>query len=113
VWERVVAELHFSSVDNNKRATVKVGDEIIISLPQNATTGFKWDPLSHTTNTLTFEGKQVAPATTTTPGAGGGPVAFRYRVVAPGEASIVLKLWRGSEADAQVFKYTLTLDASN
>ncbi|TKV80111.1 hypothetical protein FDV58_17840 [Bradyrhizobium elkanii] len=107
-----MAEQHFSSVDNNKKVAVRVGDDVIISLPQNTTTGFKWDPLSHTDH-LTHEGTDSAPAGTTTPGASGAAVTFRYKVMKPGAAAVVLKLWRGFEPDAGVYKFTLTLDASN
>ncbi|MGJ4893230.1 protease inhibitor I42 family protein [Bradyrhizobium sp. HKCCYLRH3099] len=107
-----MAELKFSSVDNNKSVAAKVGDDIVISLPQNATTGFRWDRLSNTDH-LADQGSHIVPAVAAPAGGSSAAAVFRYRARRAGLATITLKLWRGSGPDAAAYKFTLTLDISN
>jgi predicted secreted protein len=46
-----MANLSFDFVDNDKTVTAKVGDIILITLPENATTGFQWN-VRHLRRTL-------------------------------------------------------------
>jgi inhibitor of cysteine peptidase len=107
-----MANLSFDYAGNNKVAAVKVGDSILITLPENATTGFQWKVASFTHDTLVLEDTDASPASSRAIGAGGSAAIFRFRATHTGRGSIILIMSRGSESDPSATKYTLNLAIS-
>lgn len=71
---------------------VEAGDEVVIRLPENATTGYVWS-VGAVADNLALTGDEPTPA-----GGGGvgveGERVFRVRAVAPGSGDVVLRLGR-------------------
>jgi inhibitor of cysteine peptidase len=75
-----------------------VGDEVIIRLPENPTTGFRWSASLSSEGTLASGGDSFVPATgVLTPGAAGERV-LRFVAAHPGSALITLTHGRAWEA---------------
>jgi inhibitor of cysteine peptidase len=102
--------VQLSEHDNGRRVSAHVGDEIVVRLPENATTGYQWTVNSYSDDYLSFEGRNGADAPVGPPGAGGSDAAFRFIATSEGEATIELKLWRGFEPDdARLHRFTATI----
>lgn len=89
----------------------QVGDTLEINLPENATTGYRWEPDSLDTHVL-----QLATAKgdyqSGTPGSG-GTAHFQVKVLAAGSTTLSFKYWRRWEGDAGVIKrFTVKVNAS-
>ncbi len=82
---------------------VGTGDEVVIRLPENATTGYVWSVGSVDDN-LTLTGADAIPAE---PGSRGERV-FRVRAISAGSGDIVLRLGRVWEP-APVDEITVTV----
>jgi inhibitor of cysteine peptidase len=102
-----MSEFNLSFLDNNKTMQLDVGDGIVVTLPENATTGYQWALSSFTNEILALEGTEGISAAPGPPGAGGSGSVFRFRAKAQGHGNICLKLWRGFESDDAVFKYNV------
>lgn len=91
-----------TEADNNRTLSVAVGDTLRISLPENATTGFRWaiDRLDDDV----IEATGADPHYPANAVGAGGEVAFSFRPKKPGSGEIVLKYWRHFEGDASVQK---------
>lgn len=75
-----------------------VGDEVVIRLPENPTTGFRWSFALSSEGTLVSRGDTFVPASAAlTPGAAGERV-LRFVATRPGSASIKLTHGRTWEA---------------
>jgi inhibitor of cysteine peptidase len=109
----MMAELNLGFVHNNKTVSARVGDTIVITLPENATTGFQWNVASITEETLALEdGSAISGSAGGAIGAGGGGVTFRFRATSAGNGKVTVKLSRGGESDNSAFQFTLNLDIS-
>ena len=105
-----MAEIRLTIADNKGAVTLREGDCISIRLAENATTGFQWDVLAFSDPILDFIGVERGAAPSGTPlGGSGGDTVFRFTAKAPGEGTIVLKLWRGFERDESVSEFSATL----
>jgi len=71
---------------------VEAGDEVVIRLPENATTGYVWSVGAIAEN-LVLTGDDVIPAGGSGVG-GAGERVFQVRAVAPGSGDVVLRLGR-------------------
>ena len=108
-----MAELRLGFADKNKTIPAKVGETLVITLPENATTGYQWKVASLTENTLALESTTATSAPSEYPGAGGSEVFFRLKTTAPGPGKINLKLLRGTERDGDsAFGFELNFDIS-
>src|SRR5262245_8197601 len=92
-----VAEIEVTASGSSVR--VRVGDEILLRVPEIPTTGYAWtvsavDPALHLVES-TYRGESGEP----TPGAGGQRV-IRLRAASPGEADARFTLKRPWESDA-------------
>lgn len=105
-----MAELKLGFADKDRIVAAKVGDTIVITLPENATTGFQWNVASLTEDSLALEMTDATSAPSGAPGAGGGEVVVRFRATAAGPGNVILKLSRGTEGSA--FEFRLNLDIS-
>jgi inhibitor of cysteine peptidase len=94
-----MAELNVGFEDKNKTIPAKVGDTIIITLQENATTGYQWNMTSFSSDTLALVSKETTSASSTVPGAGGSEVVFRLKPTASGLGRVNVKVLRGGEID--------------
>jgi inhibitor of cysteine peptidase len=103
-----------TQADNGKLVEARPGDLIIIRLPENPTTGFRWtvdnvDPLC-----VEAQGSSFSPARAAAVGSG-GERTFSFQVKGEGgTGNIGLKLKRQWEADASaVQRYSVTVKVRN
>jgi inhibitor of cysteine peptidase len=92
--------LSLTETDNGRTIDLRLGDKIQITLPENATTGYRWaidrydEELVEAISTEPhYEGKAVG---------SGGEVAFSFQAKKPGAGEIALKHWRHFEGDSSV-----------
>jgi inhibitor of cysteine peptidase len=102
--------LELTQADNSKSVEARPGDLIIIRLPENPTTGFRWtvdnvDPLC-----VEAQGSSFSPGRDGAVG-GGGERTFSFQVKGEGgTGNIGLKLRREWETDASpVERYSVTV----
>ncbi len=97
--------------DDGGHVRAQVGDTIEIHLPENATTGYRWEP-----DGLDLHLFELAGATADYPSGtlgSGGDAQFRIKVIAKGSATLRLKNWRRWEGEAGVIKrFEVKVDAS-
>ena len=86
--------------DNDRTVEIRLGNSVRISLPENATTGFRW--------AIDRYDEQLFEMVTTEPNypknaiGSGGEVSFVFRAKNPGSGKVVLKHWRHWEGDTSV-----------
>src|SRR4249919_2230287 len=104
--------LVLSQTDNDRTVSVRVGDVVRISLPENASTGYRW-----TIERYDDEFLEALPAEagyTSNSIGSGGDIAFIFCTRKAGTGQLVLKHWRHWEGDASVTKrFRLQLQISD
>jgi inhibitor of cysteine peptidase len=94
--------LVLSQTDNDRTVSVRVGDVVRISLPENASTGYRW-----TIERYDDEFLEALPAEagyTSNSIGSGGDIAFMFCTRKAGTGQLVLKHWRHWEGDASITK---------
>lgn len=93
--------LTLTEKDNGRRLAVHAGDEILVELPENASTGYRWAIDGQPAKNL-----ELVEASARYPGAkvvgAGGTATFHFRVTGPGSGRIALKHGRSWEGDRSV-----------
>src|SRR5258706_7930322 len=97
--------MDFAAADDGQTVPLKLGDTITIRLPENPTTGFRWElqPLDANVLTLADDGYESGGSL---PGAGGVRV-LRLQAVNPGKHDVVLRLRRAWENASPIGTYRL------
>ena len=100
-----------SGADDADASTLRlhVGDTHIVTLPENATTGFRWAPDQFDSDLI-----EVEPGGAAYPegrvGAG-GKASFTVRARRPGKTQLVMKNWRHWEGDdSTIDRYRLKIE---
>ena len=85
--------------DNNRTLDIRLDETVRITLPENATTGYRWTVESYDREFLSeLPSEAHYPATT---GVGsGGEVTFIFQAKKIGTGDIMLKQWRSWEGDS-------------
>ena len=102
-----------TSSDNGKSLDVRVGDEILVMLAENPTTGYRWALEPVDGGVLRSEGDTFEMAADPAIGSG-GTHRFRLAARAPGETTIALKLrhaWASDEPPVQTFSVEVTVSS--
>ncbi len=86
--------------DNDRTVDIHPGESIQISLPENATTGYRWEIDRYDAPLLDL--LSTEPCYTANAVGSGGIVAFTFQGKKIGVADIALKLWRSWEGEASV-----------
>ena len=86
--------------DNGRTLDIRVGESVKITLPENATTGYRW-AIDHYDEEL-FEAVATEPHYTGQAIGSGGEVSFIFQARNIGIGEIVLKNWRHWEGEASV-----------
>jgi inhibitor of cysteine peptidase len=91
--------LQLSEADNDRTVDVHVGDTIRLTLPENATTGYRWaiDRHDDVVDVVADEPRYPAGAV-----GSGGEVAFTLKAKKSGSGELALKNWRQWEGDSSV-----------
>ena len=104
-----MGELRLGYTDRDKTIITKVGDTLVITVPENATTGFQWNLASYTKDILSLETTDPTSASSEPLGAGGRKVTFRFTAKSIGQGEIILKLSRGKGNIESNFKFRLNI----
>lgn len=102
-----------TSSDNGKSLDAHVGDDILVTLAENPTTGYRWKPEPADGRVLASEGDTFEMAADPAIGSG-GTHQFRFAVLAPGRATIVLRLqraWASDEPPVQTFSVEVNVSS--
>jgi inhibitor of cysteine peptidase len=86
--------------DNGRTVSLPVGQTATLSLPENATTGYRWAIDSIDSAIIAVGGEQ--PRYPSGPPGSGGHVEWTLTAKAPGSTDLRLKLWRSWEGDASI-----------
>jgi inhibitor of cysteine peptidase len=108
-----MAELRLGVADKGRTVAAQVGDTIVVTLPENATTGYQcyqWNVDSCSEGTMALEETDATSAPVGAMGAGGGEVTVRLKATAAGAGNVILKLSRGTESSA--FEFRVDFDIS-
>lgn len=91
-----------TEADNDRTVDLRVGESVRVSLPENATTGYRWavDRLDQAVvepagSEQTYPGGAIGSA---------GHVTFDFRAKKAGSAEIALKYWRHFEGEGSIVK---------
>ncbi len=90
-----------SEKDDGRSVDLKVGDDLEVTLPENATTGYRWavdhidGPVVNLVSTRPHDPSGGAVGS-------GGLVSFVFRGEKPATGAIALKQWRPWEGDSSV-----------
>jgi inhibitor of cysteine peptidase len=79
--------------------STQTGDELVVYLPENPSTGYQWGLASYDTQLVEPAGDTYQPAGPPRPGTGGTRV-LRLRAAAAGQTVIVIRLRRGRSSPA-------------
>ena len=97
--------IEVTAVDDGKTVTARPGDEIVVVLPENATTGYRWqlDEAGDLVRLLSDGYREAAAADDAEPAFGrGGLREFRFAVDGLGAGTVSLKHWREWKGDGSV-----------
>ena len=89
-----------SNADNARSIRVRTGDEIVVRLSENPTTGYRWFA-ERIDGPVTLESDSYASTPPVRIGSG-GMRELRFRATAPGAARLELKHWQEWEGDSSV-----------
>jgi inhibitor of cysteine peptidase len=105
------AMLRITETDNGRTLNVHIGDSIQITLPENASTGYRWDIDGYTLDQLEKISKESNYPKSNPKSnqleaviGSGGTMSFIFQAKSAGKASIGLKYWRAWEGDASIVK---------
>ncbi len=106
-----MAEILIGEGHNGGAIAAKAGDILVVSLPENPTTGFRWTVTEPASRVLRLQSDNFLPAAPDRVG-GGGLRTLRYVAVASGEAALVLHLARPWEATAPRLEFRVRINVS-
>jgi inhibitor of cysteine peptidase len=95
------AMLTLSEKDDGRSVNLKIGDDLEVTLPENATTGYRW-AVDHIDGSVVDLGSTQPHYPSGGAVGSGGRVTFVFRGDKPGTGAIALKQWRPWEGDSSV-----------
>lgn len=99
----VLARVQISSVENGKTVAADVGDRLVVSLPENPTTGYRWQ-VDSSGSFLVLENDDFQLQQGAAMGAS-GTRSLTFHAIAPGRASLHLAARREWEKDKPPLQY--------
>ncbi|MGE5204696.1 MAG: protease inhibitor I42 family protein [Chlamydiota bacterium] len=106
-----MSRIQISSADNGKSLAVRVGDELAISLPENPTTGYRWQ-VDSSGSSLILEKDDFALPGKVQMGSGGTRL-LTFRAAAAGHASLQLgsrRPWEEDKPALQSFSLSIQVE---
>jgi inhibitor of cysteine peptidase len=107
-----MTDLNFGIADKDTTKIAYLGDQINVQLPENATTGFRWNLTSYTQDNLSFKTSESGNPNSASFGAAGS-ATFVFVTKSIGQGKIVLKLIRGTQANNAASEFNLGIDIRN
>jgi inhibitor of cysteine peptidase len=105
--------VHLDQSDNGKTITVTVGDEVVIALDENPTTGYTWAVEKIDDTILALKSSDYTRTGPPVSGAG-GVRTFTFTAKQAGTSPLELKDWRSWEGDKSVIgRYSLTIEVKS
>jgi inhibitor of cysteine peptidase len=98
-----VQDLLLTAKDNGKSFSASLGNTIVIKIPENPTTGFRWELEEFDNSALEMQASDFSSKSTILTGSG-GEKSFTIKTKQIGQTSISLKLWRDWEGDSSVIE---------
>ncbi len=94
-----MSDITISAPQNGKRVSVRVGDRIDLTLPENASTGYRWAIRSHDDTVLSVEdsGYRADPSI-----GGAGVAQWTFRALEAGATLVELVRWRAWEGERSI-----------
>jgi inhibitor of cysteine peptidase len=91
-----------TEADNGRTVDLRVGETVEVTLPENATAGYRWaiDRL----DSGIVEANEAKPRYPSGQAGSAGQVTFAFKATGPGSGEVVLKYWRHFEGDSSVTK---------
>ena len=99
-----------TEADNGRTVYLRLGEGVRVTLPENATTGYRWAIDRLDQDVVEEAGSEAHPSR----GAigSGGNVTFEFTAKKAGSSEIALKYWRHFEGDGSIVKrFRFRLDA--
>ncbi|MFO1434779.1 MAG: protease inhibitor I42 family protein [Candidatus Competibacteraceae bacterium] len=90
-----------TQADQGKSITLQPGQTLVVELPENPTTGFRWAIARNDEETLALRKSDYKPAAGVGVG-GGGRRTFTFIAKKPGSVVLQFKNWRKWEGDSSV-----------
>lgn len=90
-----------TEADNGRLIDLRIGEAVRVTLPENATTGYRWE-IDRLDGMVEAEGSEAR-----YPGGrvgAGGEVTFAFKAVKAGKGDIALKYWRHFEGPSSIVK---------
>jgi inhibitor of cysteine peptidase len=100
-----------TDADNGRSLDAHVGDTLLLRLPENATTGYRWSFDGLDTTIASARDGDYARSSGAV--GSGGEVTWTLTAIAPGTTKLRLKLWREWEGDSSIkkrFEVTLSVE---
>jgi inhibitor of cysteine peptidase len=94
------AMLSLVETDNGRTVDIALGDTVQVTLPENATTGYRWAVDRYDEEFIELLGTE--PRYTANAVGSGGTVAFTFQGKMAGTGEVALKHWRHWEGDSSV-----------
>jgi inhibitor of cysteine peptidase len=105
--------IRLTQADKGKSITAHSGDEVIITLPENPTTGYRWAIDQTDATILEAQGSTFS----SMPGGGvgnGGTRTFTFTARQPGTAHLQLKLLRAWQGDSSIIdRFDVTIQVQS
>ena len=99
-----------TQADQGKSITLQLEQTLVVELPENPTTGFRWAIARNDEETLALRDSDYSPAAGVGVG-GGGRRTFTFVARKPGSVILQLKLWREWEGDSSITqRFGVTID---
>ncbi len=87
--------------ENGKSITIELGEEVVVTLAENPTTGFRWSLETSHQAILELERTAFVPPTSAAVGSPGQRV-YTFKASHTGSESLRMKLWRAWEGENSV-----------
>jgi inhibitor of cysteine peptidase len=104
-----MAEVKISASQSGGSVRVRVGDDLVVSLDENPTTGFRWATETSGEPVLASIVSSYEPSAGGGMG-GGGQRTFRFRAVAAGQAHLRLVLRQEWQPDIATEQFEIQID---
>lgn len=91
-----------TEADDGRTVELHVGDAVRVTLPENATTGYRWEVDHLDAGVVASEGSEPH-----YPGGAigaGGTVTFAFKAQKAGTGEVALKYWRRFEGDSSIVR---------
>jgi len=91
-----------TEADDGRTVELHVGDAVRVTLPENATTGYRWEVDRLDAGVVSSEGSEPH-----YPGGAigsGGKVTFAFKAQKAGTGEVALKYWRRFEGDSSIVR---------